>query len=174
MSADFPARIRGHLEERVRAGMDGVALSALRLPVLVHGHAGSPFLPVLMAAARRNGVSRHAGDGANRLSAVHVDDAAEAYARALDRVEGGRVWNVAAEAVTGRGLAEAVAEGAGGVLVASATAEELGAATHPFAALLLSMSFELDASATARDLGWTPRGPCLAEDVVHGSYARAA
>ena len=145
VSADFPARIRGHVEERVRAGTDGVALSALRLPVLMHGRGGSPFLPLLMTAARRDGVRRHAGEGVNRLLAVHVDDAAETHALALDRAEGSRVWNVAAETVRGRALAEAVAEGAGGLPVAPATVAERGAATHPFAALLLSMIFELDA-----------------------------
>lgn len=174
VSAEFPARIRGHLEERVRAGSDGVAVSALRLPVLVHGDAGSAFLPVLMAAARRDGVSRYPGDGSDRLSAVHADDAADAYVLALEHGAGGRVWNVAAETVTARALAEAVAEGAGGVSTAPATLGAFGAATHPFLALLLSASFELDAGATRRELGWTPRGPGLAEDVGRGSYARAA
>ena len=63
-----PARVRGHLEERVRAGTDGVALSALRLPVLVHGAAGSPFLPLLMTAARAR--RRESARGRRREPAV--------------------------------------------------------------------------------------------------------
>ena len=86
ISADFPPRIRGFIEDRVReASADGPRLIAMRLPVLVYGHGGSPFVPGLIEAARRDGVSRIVGDGRNRLSSVQVDDAADAYVAALDR-----------------------------------------------------------------------------------------
>ena len=173
ISADFPARIRGFVEERVRAAApDGPRLVAMRLPVLVHGHGGGPFVPGLIAAARRDGVSRIVGDGANRMSSVHVDDAAEAYVAALDRGRGGAVYNVAGGTVTGRELAEAVARASGRVRVEAVTLEEAQRVLHPFMALLVSMSFELDAANARRELGWSPSGPSLVEDVTRGFYAR--
>lgn len=169
-SAAFPAGIRGFVEDRARATR-GLRVSAMRLPVLVHGHGGSVFAPMLVAAARRDGISRHVGDGQNRLAAVHVDDAADAYVRALRAGSSGRVWNVAAETVTARALAEAVAVAAGGVRVEGVALAEAQAALHPFAALLLSMTFDLDATRTHMDLDWRPSGPSILIDVARGSYA---
>ena len=87
ISADFPARIRGFVEERVRRGRPptGRAWSPCACPCSSTATAAARFVPGLIAAARRDGVSRIAGDGANRMSSVHVDDAAEAYVAALDR-----------------------------------------------------------------------------------------
>ncbi len=173
VSTDFPPRIRGFIEERVRAVYgQGPRLIAMRLPVLVYGHGGSPFVPGLIAAARRDGVSRIVGDGSNRLSSVHVDDAADAYVAALDRGRAGTVYNVAAETVTGRALAEAVARNTGVSRVETLSLEAAQEVLHPFMALLISMTFELDASRARQDLDWLPRAPSLIEDLTYGSYAK--
>ncbi|MEM9814092.1 MAG: NAD-dependent epimerase/dehydratase family protein, partial [Pseudomonadota bacterium] len=144
ISTDFPARIRGFVEDRVRGGAPGARLMALRLPVLVHGDGGSQFAPLHLAAAERDGVSRYVGLGDNRLSSVHVDDAADAYLSVLERGEAGRVYNVASETVTGRSLAEAVAQDADVDRIESVDLQVMQDATHPFAALLTSMTFDLD------------------------------
>ena len=172
VSADFPARIRGFVEDRVRhAGVDGPRLIAMRLPVLVHGHGGSPFLPGLIEAARRDGVSRFVGGGDNRMSTVHVDDAADAYVTALDRGQPGTVYNVAGGRVTGRELAEAVARNVGTDHVEGVPLADAQRVLHPFMALLISMNFDLDAGRTRTALDWTPQGPDLPTDVERGSYA---
>ena len=59
----------------------------VRLPLFVHGHDGSVFVPALVRAAREAGVSAYVG--ANRYTAVYVDDAARLYALALDRMPAG-------------------------------------------------------------------------------------
>ena len=176
VSTDFPPRIRGFIEERVRAadGQGGPRLIAMRLPVLVYGHGGSPFVPGPIEAARRDGVSRIVGDGSNRLSSVHVDDAADAYVAALDRGRAGTVYNLAAETVTGRALAEAVARNTGVSRVETVSLETVQEVLHPFMALLISMTFELDASRARQDLDWLPRAPSLIEDLTYGSYAKTA
>ena len=173
VSTDFPAGIRGFLEDRVRAGGDGVRISAMRLPVLVYGDGGSQLVPALIAAARRDGVSRYVGDGTNRLSTVHVDDAADAYVAALHRAGQGRIYNLSAETVTGADLAHAVARAAGVTRVEGGPLAEAQAAIHPFLALLMSMTFDLDPSATRTDLNWRPAGPSLLQDLRTGSYATA-
>ena len=175
ISADFPPRIRGFVEDRVRAAApDGPRLSAMRLPVLVYGAGGGPFVPGLIEAARRDGVSRIVGNGTNRLSSVHVDDAADAYLAALDRGRTGTVYNVAAETVTGRELAEAVALNAGISRVEAVDLDAAQAALHPFMALLISMTFDLDATLARQELAWSPQAPSLIEDLTEGSYARQA
>lgn len=171
VSDDFPARIRGFIEEWTTTRNQGVSINSIRLPVLVYGCGGSQFLPLLLNVARRDGVSRYVGDGTNRLAAVHVEDAADAYLLALRAGSAGRIYNVAAETLTSRALAEAVATAAGIEQVESVTLEESQAAIHPFVALLLSKTFDLDASATQDDLGWTPHGLSLVDDVKSGSYA---
>lgn len=175
ISADFPPRIRGFVEDRVRAaGTDGPRLIAMRLPVLVYGHGGSPFVPGLIEAARRDGVSRIVGDGRNRLSSIHVDDAADAYVAALDRGRAGTVYNLAAETVTGRELAEAVARSTDVSRVEAVDLDAAQEALHPFMALLISMTFDLDATLARQELGWVPRAPSLMEDLTKGSYAKTA
>lgn len=175
VSADFPPRIRGFVEDRVRAATeDGPRLIAMRLPVLVYGDGGSPFIPGLIEAARRDGVSRIVGDGTNRLSSVHVDDAADAYLAALDRGQRGTVYNVAAETVTGRELAEAVARNAGISCVEVVDLEASQEVLHPFMALLISMTFDLDPTLARQALGWSPQALSLVEDLTEGSYARRA
>ena len=173
ISTEFPARIRGFIEDRVRAGAPGAHLMALRLPVVVHGDGGSQFAPLYVNAARRDGVSRYVGAGDNRLSTAHVDDAADAYVAVLDGGKAGHVYNVATETVTGRALAEAVAQGADVDRVESVDLAVMQGATHPFAALLTSMTFDLDSS-QLRALGWSPSGPSLADDVGNGSYGNEA
>lgn len=175
ISADFPPRIRGFIEELVRAAdTQGPRLIAMRLPVLVYGHGGSPFVPGLIEAARRDGVSRIVGDGRNRLSSVHVDDAADAYVAALDRGRANAIYNVAAETVTGRELAEAVARNTDASRVEAVDLEKAQEVLHPFMALLISMTFDLDATKARQELAWSPQAPSLIEDLTGGSYARKA
>ena len=175
VSANFPPRIRGFVEDGVRAaGTNGPRLIAMRLPVLVYGHGGSPFVPALIEAARRDGVSRTVGDGRNRLSTIHVDDAAEAYVAALDRGHAHTVYNIAAETVTLLELAEAIARNTGISRVEAVDLEAAQEVLHPFMALLISMTFDLDATRASRELAWSPRAPSLIDDLTGGSYATRA
>ncbi len=159
------------MEDRVRAAApDGPRLIAMRLPVLVYGDGGGPFVPSLIGAARRDGVSRIVGGGTNRLSSLHVDDAADAYVAALDQGRTGTVYNVAAGTVTGRVLAEAVARNTGISRVEPVDLEAAQSALHPFMALLISMTFDLDATLARQELGWSPQAASLIEDLTEGSY----
>ncbi|MEM1047498.1 MAG: NAD-dependent epimerase/dehydratase family protein [Pseudomonadota bacterium] len=173
VSPDFPARIRGYVEEWCRTRTEGPFLTAIRLPVLVYGRGGSQFLPLLLETARRDGISRYVGAGTNRLSAVHVDDAASAYVAALEVGQAGGVINLSAETVTGAGLAALIGRAASIDRVESASLETAQAAIHPFAALLLSMNFDLRVDAAKSRLNWAPQGPSLFDDVVTGSYSVA-
>jgi nucleoside-diphosphate-sugar epimerase len=172
--SDHPTAIRAAATAPARE-MPGIRGIELRLASFVHGHGGSVFLPVLVEHARRTGRSLRVGDGSARVSAVHVDAAAEAYLAALDHGRAGAIYHVAGDdAPDVATLAEAVAL-ATGARVTRVDAEEAAAALGPFAAMFLTLDNLLDAGRARRELGWSPAGnPTLLWDVAHGSYARPA
>ena len=91
-------------------------------------------------------MSRIIGDGRIRLSSVHVDDAADACIAALERGRAGTVYNVAGETITGSALAEAVATDTRVSRVDEVDLKTAQEALHSFMALLISMTFDLDAT----------------------------
>lgn len=150
---------------------DGLHGVELRLASFVHGDGGSVFLPVLVEAARRTGRSIYVGEGANRLSAVHVGAVAEAYLAALDHGRAGQIYHVAADdAPSMRELATAIALGTG-ARAENVALEDAAEALGPFTAMFLALDNGLSSRKTRCELGWSPAGwPTLLWDVAHGSY----
>lgn len=150
-------------------GLHGIEV---RLASFVHGAGGSVFVPILMEAARRSGRSVYVGEGANRLSAVHVDGAADAFLAALDHGRPGAIYHVASDdAPTMRELALAVAVGANATAV-SVSAEAAAVALGDFPALFVALDNGLSSRRARCELGWSPAGtPSLLWDVAHGSYS---
>jgi nucleoside-diphosphate-sugar epimerase len=149
----------------------GVRSSVVRLAPTVHGPRDHGFIPALIAAARRAGVSAYVGDGANRWPAVHRDDAARLFRLALEKAPAGSVLHGAGEsAVTIRSIAEQIARVLG-VPTASLTLEQ--AAEHlgnPFLARFFSLDVPVSSEHTRALLGWVPQRPTLLEDLRTGDY----
>ena len=76
----------------------GVRSSIVRLAPTVHGAGDHGFIPQIMTAARKKGVSPYIGDGANRWPAVHVSDAARLFRLALEKGEAGAKYHGVDEA----------------------------------------------------------------------------
>lgn len=167
---DHPAAVRA-AATAAATQTDGLHGVELRLASFVHGAGGSVFLPVLVEAARRTGRSIYVGEGANRLSAVHVDAAADAYLAALDHGRAGQIYHVAADdAPSMRDLAGAIAF-ATNTRAQSVALEDAAEALGPFAAMFVALDNGLSSRKARCELGWSPAGmQTLLWDVAHGSY----
>jgi nucleoside-diphosphate-sugar epimerase len=152
----------------------GVRSSVIRLPPTVHSsldHHG--FVPMLIAAARRNGVSVYVGDGANVWPAVHTLDAAHLYRLALETAKAGtRLHAVADEGVAFRAIAEAIGKGLG-LPVKSVSADEapkyLGGMAH-----FAQVNNPTSSARTRTLLQWGPTRAGLLADIAEGHYFASA
>jgi nucleoside-diphosphate-sugar epimerase len=149
----------------------GVRSSVVRLAPTVHGPGDYGFIPALIAAARRAGVSAYIGDGANRWPAIHRFDAARLFRLALEKAPAGSVLHGTGEsAVTIRSIAGQVAQMLD-IPTASVTVER--AAEHlgnPFLARFFSLDVPVSSEYTQALLGWAPEHATLLEDLKTGDY----
>ena len=149
----------------------GVRASVVRLAPTVHGPGDYGFIPALIAAARRAGVSAYIGDGANRWPAIHRFDAAGLFRLALEKAPAGTVLHGAGEsAVTIKSIAEQVAQMLDiptTSLTLEQAAEHLG---NPFLARFFSLEVPVSSEHTQALLGWAPKHATLLEDLTTGDY----
>jgi nucleoside-diphosphate-sugar epimerase len=149
----------------------GVRSSVVRLAPTVHGPGDYGFIPVLVASARRTGVSAYIGDGENRWPAIHRLDAARLFRLALEKAPAGTALHGAGEGgVTLKRIAAKIGEILG-VPTRSLAPEE--AADHfgnPFLGIAFGIDAPVSSSYTQALLGWSPSHPTLLEDLEHGDY----
>jgi nucleoside-diphosphate-sugar epimerase len=171
---DFPARIRmGVEEDLVHAAALDVRSVVIRPAVLVHGHAAGQFVPMLVAAAAKNGLAGYIGDGQNRIATVHADDLAELYLLAAEKAPAGSIFNGTSGDVATRDMAGAIAQGQHGVQAMSISAQDAADAWGAFPAMLLGMCNRMTGRKACEQLGWRPyeSQPTLLEELAYGSYA---
>ncbi|HXP54259.1 MAG TPA: SDR family oxidoreductase [Streptosporangiaceae bacterium] len=149
----------------------GVRSSIVRLAPTVHGPGDFGFIPMLIAAARRNGVSAYTGDGANRWPAVHRLDAASLFRLALEQAPAGTALHGAGESAV---TFETIAHLIGRILqlptvslTLEQTAEHVG---DPFLARCFATDAPASSARTRAWLGWAPAHPTLLEDMEFGDY----
>lgn len=146
----------------------GVNVSFVRLPQ-VHNPEKQGLISPLIELAREKGVSAWVDEGQNRWAAVHLNDAARVYVKALEkRQAGSRYHAVAEEGITMRTIAETIGRGLN-VPVESIAADD--AAAH-FGWLSAFVSQEMSASGalTQQRLGWQPEGPGLIASLTAMKY----
>ncbi|MEU7875466.1 SDR family oxidoreductase [Dactylosporangium sp. NPDC049140] len=153
----------------------GVRASVIRLAPTVHGPGDYGFVAMLVATARRTGVSAYIGDGANRWPAVHRLDAATLFRLALEKAPAGTALHGTAESgVPLRDIAEKI----GRTLDLPVVPVGVDEAPSHFGSAPLAAVFAADvpvSSARTRELlGWTPSHHTLLEDLEHGDYFAAA
>jgi len=149
----------------------GVRTSIMRLSPTVHSsldHHG--FIPMIIAAARKNGFSAYVGEGAARWPAVHTLDAARLYRLALEAAPAGaRVHAAADEGVPFRAIAEAIGRGLN-VPAKSIPSEQAAPIFGGFLGMITQLDNLTSSEQTRKLLGWKPSHPDLLADIAEGHY----
>ena len=164
--------LRGEAERDVlQLSSKGIRSIVLRLPLFVYGRGGSSFLPFVIEQAKRNGAAFYVESGEQKVSAVHVEDAADLYLLALETSTAKGLYNVSAETVSMREINEAVASllNVEAKSVSSEKASELFGKMFEF----LSINNQMSSEKASRDLKWSPRDyNSITDDIENGSYRK--
>jgi nucleoside-diphosphate-sugar epimerase len=168
--------LRVALDEKVRAaeGLRGVVIR----PSLIYGRGrglnpDSIQVPWLIALARKRGRPAHIGPGENRWSNVHIDDTVDLYMLALAKAPAGAAYF----AENGENSMREVCAAIGRMLgqdgtTDSITVEEAAAEWGESPANdTMGSNSRVRARRARAELGWTPSGPSLIEEIEHGCYA---
>lgn len=149
----------------------GVRASVVRLAPTVHGPGDTGFIPMLIATARRTGVSAYIDGGANRWPAVHRLDAATLFRLALERAPAGTAWHGAAESgVTLKSIAEKIGEKLRLPVRSVSHADAAAHFANPFFAIVFGIDAPVSNERTRTQLGWNPTHATLLDDLEHGDY----
>ena len=175
-----PARARRVALDRKTRDTRGLR-TAVIAPSLIYGRGrglnpDSIQVPWLIALARKHGVPKHIGSGANLWSNVHIDDLVALYLLALDEAPAGAFYfaengeNSMREvcAAIGRTLGQ---DGRTESMTPEQAAAEWGdGPAHD----TMGSNSRVRAVRARRELGWAPRGPSLLEEIERGCYAEGA
>jgi nucleoside-diphosphate-sugar epimerase len=165
-----PRRFRGESEgDALRLSSKGIRSVVARLPLFVYGRAGSSFVPFVINQAKKENSANYVGSGEQKVSAVHVEDAADLYLLALETSTAKGLYNVAAESVSMKAISEAAAK----LLDVKAKSISAEKAREQFGKMFdfLSINNELDAAKARRDLGWKPKDyHSILDEIENGSY----
>ncbi len=155
-------------EQATRTLQDrGINVIVVRVPQ-VHDALKQGLITTLIDVARQKGVSAYVAEGLNLWPAAHVLDVARLYRLALEKREPARYHAVAEEGIPLRDIAAAIGKGLGVPVVSIPQGE---AAAH-FGRIGAYVGADLSASSewTQQQLGWSPTGPGLIEDIGNVSF----
>ena len=167
-----PRKLRGESERDVlQLSSKGIRGIVLRLPLFVYGRSGSSFVPFVINRAKAENAANYVESGEHKVSAVHIEDAADLYVLALETGTAKGLYNVAAESVSMREMNESVAR----LLDIKAKSISAEKARQQFGKMFdfLSINNQLDAGKARRDLKWEINSNrTILEDIENGSYRK--
>lgn len=164
------------LNDRIRSeqyalqlGEKGVKVCVVRLAPFVYGRGGSGVRLFMQLAVNHGEVIR-IGDGTNRTSVVHVDDAARLYLLLLKKGHAGDIFNATSSTdVTSGQLAEAMSSCLGPPLH-SVTEEAAESKYGSFLTRFITAENRASSAKAVKELGWQPTELGILEDIRTGSY----
>jgi len=175
-----PVRVgRVALDRKVRAAGDLRAVVIAPSLIYGRGHGVNPDsiqVPWLIALARKQGVPKHIGPGANLWSNVHIDDLVDLYLLALDKAPAGAFYFAENGENDMREVCAAIGRMLGqdgrteSMTLAEAAAEWGEGPAHD----TMGSNSRVRGRRARAELGWAPRAPSLLEEIERGCYADAA
>lgn len=151
-----------------QAAIDKGIRSIVICPSMIYGtgrglQPDSDQLPKLMALSKHLGAGVYFGKGLNRYSNVHIDDLVDLYVLALEKAPGGSFFFAENGDASFKDIADMISRalGLGGKTV-SLIVEDL-VRQYGDAGRYGITSNSLVSSVNARNLGWSPKAPSLAE-----------
>jgi nucleoside-diphosphate-sugar epimerase len=174
-----PARARRVVLDRKTRDAHGLRAVVIA-PSLIYGrgHGVNPDsiqVPWLIALARKQGVPKHIGSGANLWSNVHIDDLVALYLLALDKAPAGAFYF----AENGENSMREVCAAIGRMLgqdgrTESMTLEQAAAEWGEGPANdTMGSNSRVRGRRARKELGWAPSAPSLLEEIERGCYAEA-
>jgi len=151
----------------------GFRVMAVRLPPYTYGHAESGPKMFMEAFARSKSAPVIDG-GKNRITSVHVDDAARLYILAAQKGKAGEIYNASSSTTTTtKEVVGAIAETMG-LPVVDLTREEAMKTIGPGFTFFLTAENRASGAKAQKELGWKPTGSSLLEEITSGSYPALA
>ncbi|KZL75077.1 nad dependent epimerase [Colletotrichum incanum] len=151
----------------------GVRVMSVRLAPYVYGRGGSGVAHFLSIAARTGSVT-YVDGGKNRITVVHVDDAARLFLLAAEKGRAGEIYNASsATDITSIQLSQAMAA-AIDVPLRNISVEDARAQMGPTVAFFLAAENRASGAKAKKELGWSPRGLGILEEISKGSYREVA
>ena len=150
----------------------GVSAIVVRLPPMVHGEGDKGLLKSVADASRKAKRVVVQGDGANRWSAVHVEDAAHLFKLALEKGQSGATYHaVAEEGVPMHDIAAVMARKL--KLPLEHVTEAEAAKQYSFLSTFVAKDNPASSEWTRQQLDWAPMRQPLLQDLEHESYYTA-
>jgi nucleoside-diphosphate-sugar epimerase len=153
----------------------GVRSSVVRLSPITHSAEldRHGFATVLIATARRTGVSAYIDDGENRWPAAHTLDTAHLFRLAVENAPAGsRLHAVSEEGVTTKAIATTIGEHLGLPIVS--ISREAATGHFGFLAGLFQVDAPTSNAITRRLVGWQPSEVGLLTDLQDDRYYNRA
>eukprot|EP00243_Klebsormidium_subtile_P004780 TRINITY_DN18935_c0_g1_i1.p1 TRINITY_DN18935_c0_g1~~TRINITY_DN18935_c0_g1_i1.p1 ORF type:complete len:308 (+),score=73.33 TRINITY_DN18935_c0_g1_i1:356-1279(+) len=162
----------------VQAASRGIRSAVMRLSLHVYGRNGSHFIPIQIATAEKDGVARYIGEGSNVTTVVHVDDVAAAFVLAVEKpFTPGTIFHLGDKydtGVTGRKIAEAIAQRLSLTRAESVSLEEASAVWGPFLAWAFSLTNQYSSELAEKELGWSvPKGRSILKYIAEGGRSES-
>ncbi|WP_335987881.1 SDR family oxidoreductase [Glycomyces sp. MUSA5-2] len=146
----------------------GVRSMVFRFPI-VYGAGDPGFTATMVQVARDKGLSAWIGEGTNRWSGVHRDDAADLVRLAVEQAPAGSTLHVVGdEGVAIRDLAAVIGKRLG--IPTGSVAPEDAAAHFGWLAGFIGADRAASSEATRELLGWKPERPGFLADLEEGHY----
>jgi nucleoside-diphosphate-sugar epimerase len=163
-----------------RTGVEQLVLQAAQqrvLPIvirpgLVYGR-GAGIPAGFVQSARDKGAAQYVGTGLNHWPAIHVEDLADLYVRAIERATAGALFHAADDSKhTVKEIAEAASFGAGAKGRTESWPLEEARKTLGAYADALALDQLISSEKARTTLGWKPRCDDILDDLRHGSYTK--